>query len=110
MHRRRGREDGKRIGKLSGSEIPPSQAVRLLDDLTTIIANACALIRAISPAAVVTRIKPDQSPVTAADEASETAILKGLSRVLPGIPVVSEESAGAAPIPNGEASFVIVDP
>jgi len=95
---------------LSGSEIPPPQAVRLLDDLTAIIANACALIRAISPDAVVKRIKPDQSPVTAADEASEAAILKGLSRVLPGIPVVSEESAGAAEVAGGEASFLIVDP
>ncbi len=52
-----------------GSEILPADAVRLLDDLTGIIARACAEIRAISPVTVVQRIKPDQSPVTVADEA-----------------------------------------
>ena len=94
----------------SGSEILPAQAARLLDDLTTIIAGACALIRSISPATVATRTKPDQSPVTAADEVSEATILKGLSRLLPCLRVVSEESADTKHMSGFEGSFLTVDP
>jgi 3'(2'), 5'-bisphosphate nucleotidase len=93
----------------SVSEIPPAEAARLLHDLTAIIARACAVIRDVSPATVVQRMKVDDSPVTAADEASQAVILEGLARILPGVPVVSEESAG----PNREklgGSFLIVDP
>ena len=54
------------------------------------------------------RIKADQSPVTAADEASEAAILQGVARLIPNVPVVSEETADADQTFNG--SFVIVDP
>ena len=87
------------------SEIPPAQAAKLLDELTAIVARACAVIRAVSPATVSHRLKPDQSPVTAADEASEAVILQGLARLLPDVPVVSEEMAGnKAPPPSIAAS------
>ena len=95
---------------MTGSEILPAQAVRLLDDLTAIVAGACALICTISPATVIRRIKPDQSPVTAADEASEAVILKGVSRLLPGLQVISEESADSRRSSDLGASFLIVDP
>jgi 3'(2'), 5'-bisphosphate nucleotidase len=94
---------------MPASEIPPAEAARLLDDLTVIVARACAEIRAVSPATLVPRMKADQSPVTAADEASEATIMRGVARLLPGIPVVSEESAEG----NHERldrSFLIVDP
>jgi 3'(2'), 5'-bisphosphate nucleotidase len=94
----------------SGSEILPPHAVRLLDDLTTIIARACALIRSISPEAVAKQTKPDQSPVTAADKASEAEILKGLSRLLPGLRVISEESVDIKNMSGLDGSFVMVDP
>jgi len=93
-----------------GSEILPGEAVRLLDDLTRIIAHACTGIRAISPVTVVQRIKPDRSPVTVADEVSEATILQGLARLLPGIPVISEESANDQPVAGLDKSFLIVDP
>jgi 3'(2'), 5'-bisphosphate nucleotidase len=89
-------------------EILPTEAARLLDDLTAIVARACAKIRAVSPAALMPRLKADQSPVTAADEASEAAILQGMARLIPNVPVVSEESADARQKLDG--SFVIVDP
>lgn len=95
---------------MPGSEIQPVDAVRLLDDLTRIIAHACAEIRTVSPVTVVQRIKPDRSPVTVADELSEAAILQGLARLLPGTPVISEESASDQPIAGLDKSFVIVDP
>jgi 3'(2'), 5'-bisphosphate nucleotidase len=81
-----------------------------MDDLSALIARACAEIGETSPTTVVRRLKPDRSPVTAADEASEAVILQGLARILPRIPVVAEESAGVAASANLAGSFVIVDP
>ncbi len=93
-----------------GTEILPAQATRLLDDLTAIVAHACAEICAVSPATVGQRIKPDQSPVTAADEASEAVILQGLANLLPGVLVISEESADSQQMSGLDGSFLIVDP
>ena len=57
------------------------------------------------------RIKNDLSPVTAADEASEALILEGLARVLPGVPVVAEESIAGGDSPDALGpSFLLVDP
>jgi 3'(2'), 5'-bisphosphate nucleotidase len=78
----------------SVSEIPPAEAARLLHDLTMIVARACEVLRDVSPENVAQRVKADDSPVTAADEASQAVIVEGLARVLPGVPVVSEELAG----------------
>jgi 3'(2'), 5'-bisphosphate nucleotidase len=91
-------------------EILPDQATGLLDDLTRIVARACAVIREISPAAAGAQLKPDQSPVTAADVASEAAILDGLLRLLPEAPVLSEEMASAKAPPALGGSFFVVDP
>lgn len=93
-----------------GSDISPPQAAQLLDDLTALVARACAEISAVSPETVVRRVKPDQSPVTAADEASEAVILHGLARMLPDIPIVSEESADAKKSPSLTGTFIVVDP
>ncbi len=57
----------------------------------------------------VTR-KADQSPVTAADHASERIILEHLARVAPGVPVVAEEAAAAGRIPEVREEFFLVDP
>jgi 3'(2'), 5'-bisphosphate nucleotidase len=81
-----------------------------MDDLSVLIARACAEIGATSPTTAVRRLKSDQSPVTAADEASEAVILQGLARILPKVPVVAEESASAAASADLAGSFVIVDP
>ena len=40
----------------SGSEILPAQAAQLLDDLTVIVAHACAEIAAVSSSTVVRRM------------------------------------------------------
>ena len=93
-----------------GSDISPAQARQLMDDLSALIARACAEIGATSPTTMVRRLKPDQSPVTAADEASETVILQGLTQILPKMPVVAEELASASAPANLTGSFVIVDP
>ena len=89
-------------------EISPAMAADLLDDLTAIVAQASAVILA-NPY-TDHRLKDDQSPVTPADEAAEAAILEGVARVLPGVPIVSEEGAGHGAPPKADESFVLVDP
>ena len=57
------------------------------------------------------RSKADASPVTDADERAEQLILESLSRIVPDIPVVAEESVAAGHIPNiGGGPFLLVDP
>jgi len=91
-------------------EITPQQADSLLDSLTDIIARASAATLATSFAEVERRTKDDLSPVTAADEASEAIIVDGIKRLLPGIPVVAEESVARLAATSLEPSFVSVDP
>jgi 3'(2'), 5'-bisphosphate nucleotidase len=94
----------------STADILPEQAAGLLDELTKIVARACTVIRDISPTATGVQLKPDQSPVTAADIASEAAILDGLRRLMPDAPVLSEEMASAKAPPALNGSFFVVDP
>lgn len=56
------------------------------------------------------RSKSDGSPVTAADHEAEDVILEGLARLLPGVPVLAEESAAAGRLPDSTDLFVAVDP
>ena len=95
----------------NGPEISPQLAEQALDALSEIVSRAAQATLAVPFSAVEHRVKDDLSPVTAADEASEAVILDGLARVLPGVPVVAEESmaAGAGPDALGP-SFVLVDP
>jgi 3'(2'), 5'-bisphosphate nucleotidase len=92
--------------------IAPLLEPRLIDALTDLAARAAAAILTVGRADLATRLKPDRSPVTAADEAAEAVVLEGLSRLLPGVPVVSEERAGA--LCRSEQvlrpAFVLVDP
>jgi 3'(2'), 5'-bisphosphate nucleotidase len=91
-------------------EITPQQAERHLDALTEIVSRAAAATLATPFSSVERRIKNDLSPVTAADEASEAVIVEGVSRLLPDIPVIAEESVGRAAAASLEPSFVVVDP
>jgi len=54
--------------------------------------------------------KADDSPVTAADLASEGVILAALAELEPGIPVISEEAAAAGNLPETDDLFFLVDP
>ena len=80
-----------------------------MGELTAIVARACALILGVAPEGAH-RLKADRSPVTAADEASEAEILKGLARLMPAVPVVSEEMSARQAPPTIDGSFVLVDP
>ena len=54
--------------------------------------------------------KADQSPVTAADHASERIILEHLAQIAPAVPVVAEEAVAAGSIPRVGEEFFLVDP
>jgi 3'(2'), 5'-bisphosphate nucleotidase len=57
------------------------------------------------------RSKPDGSPLTAADEASEAVIREGLQRLAPGVPIISEEHAAhEKPKAIQRGSYFLVDP
>ena len=87
-----------------------SETAGLLDGLTLIASRAAAAILAVPQPDLNQRHKPDFSPVTAADDAAETVILAGLARLMPGVPVVSEESTGNRPVEGLGERFIIVDP
>jgi 3'(2'), 5'-bisphosphate nucleotidase len=83
---------------------------RLLDEFTGIVSRAAAAVLAARASALAPRAKADLSPVTAADEASEAIILEGMARLLPGVPVVSEEAADGGYAGRRDGAFVLVDP
>jgi 3'(2'), 5'-bisphosphate nucleotidase len=80
-----------------------------LDALTGIASRAAAAMLAVRRQDLNQREKPDRSPVTAADEASQSVILEGLAKLLPDIPIVSEE-ATAQHGTAGAGRFLAVDP
>jgi len=82
----------------------------VLDALTDLAIEAAEAISRVAQGDIAVQLKADESPLTAADSASEAVLLPGLARILPGVPVVSEESADAAPVFDPNAIFVLVDP
>jgi 3'(2'), 5'-bisphosphate nucleotidase len=79
-----------------------------VDELTSITWRAAAAILKLNPTACSRRLKSDHSPVCTADMVAQRTIIEGLSRVLPGVPVVSEEAA-ARTASLGDM-FALVDP
>ena len=83
---------------------------RLVDALLTAAVAAGRATLAIYGAGFTVTQKADQSPVTAADHASERIILEQLARLAPAIPVVAEEAVAAGSIPQVRDEFFLVDP
>jgi 3'(2'), 5'-bisphosphate nucleotidase len=79
-----------------------------MHDLTALVSEAAAVIRRIGPEAA--RQKADGSPVCNADEAAEALLLDGLARLMPGVPVVSEEACARGVRPRPGTRFFLVDP
>ncbi|HKM86994.1 MAG TPA: 3'(2'),5'-bisphosphate nucleotidase CysQ [Xanthobacteraceae bacterium] len=93
--------------------MPPLNAAasaELMDVLTTIIASAAQAILRESSGKGDVHIKADRSPVTAADEAAEAVICDGLKRLVPNLPVISEEQVEHDKPIVGGASVILVDP
>ncbi|MGE3145728.1 MAG: 3'(2'),5'-bisphosphate nucleotidase CysQ [Pseudorhodoplanes sp.] len=90
---------------------PPLRSPALLQALTAATARACTAIMQMRRAGANVRLKADGSPVTAADEAADAIIGEALEKLLPGLPVISEESFAAgrcADISGGV--FALIDP
>jgi 3'(2'), 5'-bisphosphate nucleotidase len=84
-------------------------AFGLIEPVTALVAEAGAAILAINQNNVHVTGKSDGSPVTAADLAADRIIVAGLKRLMPDIPIVSEECLGTLNGPFG-GSFFLVDP
>jgi 3'(2'), 5'-bisphosphate nucleotidase len=92
-----------------GSPIDRDAAAALLEPLTGLVVRAGATILAINRASMKINDKVDGSPVTEADLAADQIINDGLARLIPGVPVLSEERADLAK-PPFEGSFFLIDP
>jgi 3'(2'), 5'-bisphosphate nucleotidase len=95
---------------LSSSNFTKVAGRRLIDELTTVVSQAAAAILAARGASLNVRSKKDQSPVTAADDAAEGIIMAGVARLLPSVPIVSEEAVYRLPPDPFEGDFVLIDP
>ena len=92
-----------------GPAIDVDAAAALMDPLTDLVIRAGAAILAVDRLAMRIDGKADGSPVTEADLAADRIIGEGLARLVPEMPVLSEERAGLAQ-PLYRGSFFLVDP
>jgi 3'(2'), 5'-bisphosphate nucleotidase len=94
--------------------LPPLEPLATDDELIeALLAAAVAAGRAaleIYHAGFTVSQKADQTPVTAADHASERIVLEHLARLAPAVPVVAEEAVAAGSIPRVGEEFFLVDP
>jgi len=90
-------------------EFDAASCASLVDSMTAIAISASEVIRRSGRHSGV-RLKPDGSPVTAADEGAEALIRDELSRLKPTLPIISEEEAERAKPPTASKTFFLVDP
>jgi len=84
---------------------------RLLEEMVTLVRAAHVEIMRVYARPFETTIKADQSPLTEADLASHHVLTAGLARLMPALPVVSEE--GGLPEAAERASwpaYWLIDP
>jgi len=84
-------------------------AAALMQPLTDLVIRAGAAILAVNRGAMRIEGKLDGSPVTEADFAADRIIADGLARLIPEVPVLSEERVDLAKPPY-HGSFFLVDP
>ena len=102
---------------LSATEIDRDTAAALMQPLTDLVIRAGEAILAVNRLAMRVDGKQDGSPVTEADHAADRIIAEGLARLVPAIPVVSEERTHLATPPTAGGflgsflgSFFLIDP
>jgi 3'(2'), 5'-bisphosphate nucleotidase len=80
----------------------------LIEGLTQAVADAAEAILAIGRDAIDVRTKANATPVTAADERSQSLLVEAVARLMPGVDVVAEEMASLPALPGDP--FVLIDP
>ena len=80
----------------------------LVEGLTRAVADAAEAILAIGRDAIDVRTKANATPVTAADERSQSLLVAAVGRLMPGVDVVAEEMASLPALPGDP--FVLIDP
>jgi 3'(2'), 5'-bisphosphate nucleotidase len=93
----------------SGPVIDRDTAATLMEPLTALVIRAGAAILAVNRLAMKIDGKMDGSPVTEADLAADRIIGEGLARLVPEVPVLSEERVHLAKPPY-DGSFFLIDP
>src|SRR3954447_11187189 len=93
----------------SARSIDRDAAVALIEPLTDLVVRAGLAILAIDRNAMKIEGKPDGSPVTQADLTADGIIAEGLAKLVPDIPLLSEERLHSAK-PLGRGSFFLIDP
>lgn len=81
-----------------------------LDALTAIVQEAAAAILTIDPTQAHARLKVDRSPVSDADLAAQAVLMDGVARLMPALPIVSEEAGARAYPARHDESFALIDP
>jgi 3'(2'), 5'-bisphosphate nucleotidase len=85
-------------------------ALPRLEELTAVVCQAAAAILAIDPTAARGRLKSDRTPVCSADLVAQSALIEGLARLMPALPIVSEEAGAPAHAEPDADSFALIDP
>lgn len=89
---------------------PASRDPALLIGLAEAALAAGAVVMRIRAAGFEAGTKADESPVTAADLASEELLRARLERLLPGVPVIAEEAVSQGRGETPGSAFLLVDP
>ncbi len=95
------------MSSLSGG---PKELVSLATPLTELAAEAGRLILSLSKTGFEVHSKADASPVTNADVQAEEMLMRGLALILPGVPVLAEESASRGEYAETQGTFLVIDP
>jgi 3'(2'), 5'-bisphosphate nucleotidase len=91
--------------------VPPvDDLIQSAPRLAALAADAGRLILDLVRAGIDVSAKDDLSPVTNADLCAEERLLAGLHDILPGVPVLAEESASRGDIPDVGDTFLVIDP
>jgi 3'(2'), 5'-bisphosphate nucleotidase len=97
--------------QIRNTTVAPASDAEIAAVFERLAIEAGKLVMDVYDSEIVVDSKADQSPVTAADHASERLILEGLRRELPGIPCVAEEEIAAGAVPDALGDiFILVDP
>jgi 3'(2'), 5'-bisphosphate nucleotidase len=81
-----------------------------IEELTAVVRQAAAAILAIDPTAASARLKTDRTPVCNADLLAQSILVEGVARLMPALPIVSEESGAPEPGGRYQDSFALIDP